>query len=184
MKKVLCVLLSICLLFVFTACSKDEETAKKSNIDLEYYANLGKISECDYSLGANVDTLREELSSFAESEDGETTLYDEIEGDEVSYITNGNYKFYYKNDSEDEGINYIVSYGTAYGFEIGEIIINVKEKLSGIEFVEEEIDDENAFFLFAPIEGSVIKCEFEKNTVMFVFENNALCATAVYDNEF
>ena len=184
MKKVLCILLSICLLMSFTACSKKEESSSKSNLDLEYYAKLGKIPECDYVLGEDVEKVRDELSDFAESEEGAETLFDEVEGDEVSYITNGNYNFYYKNEKEDEGISYIVSYGKAYEFETGELILNVKEALSGTKYTEEDINDENAFFLFVPIEGSVIKCEFEKNTVMFVFENNALCATAIYSNDF
>ena len=184
MKKVLCILLSLCLLISFTACSKKEDTSKKSDLDLEYYAKTGEIPECKYKLGSDVETIKNELSSFAESEEGAETLYDVIEGDETSYVTDGNYQFYYKNDNEDEGISYIVSFSTAYGFETGELILNVKEKLGDIIYIEEAIDDENAFFLFVPIEGSVIKCEFEKNTVMFVFENNALCATAIYNNEF
>lgn len=184
MKKLLCIALSFVILLSFAACKNEDKTSSESGIDLEYYADSGKIPECDYALGTDVEKVKQELSDYAESEEGAESLYDVIEGDENSYITNGNYNFYYKNDNEEDGISYIVSFGKAYGFETGEIILNVKEALSGIEYTEEEINDDNAFFLFVPIEGSVIKCEFEKNTIMFVFENNALCATAIYNNDF
>ena len=40
---------------------KKEESSSKSNLDLEYYAKLGKIPECDYVLGEDVEKVREEI---------------------------------------------------------------------------------------------------------------------------
>ena len=181
MKKILCVLLSLVFVLSFTACKKESKT-NESTVDLEYYANLGKIPESKYSLGADVDTLTNELSEFAESEEGAESLYDVSEGEETVCITNGIYNFYYDKDKKQDGINYIVSFETAYGFETGEVILTVKEAIGDIKYTEEEVNEDNAFFLPFISEGSVLKCEFQKNTIMFVFENNALCATAIYQN--
>ncbi len=180
MKRILCIVLSLVLMMSFTAC-KNEDTSSDSSVDLEYYANLGKIPECNYALGADVDTLTSELSAFAESEEGAESLYNVTEGEETVCVTNGIYNFYYDRKSPD-GINYIVSFDTAYGFEIGEVILNVKEAIGNVEYTEEEVNEENAFFLPFISEGSVLKCEYKENTIMFVFENNALCATAIYQN--
>ena len=181
MKRAFCIIISLLMLMAFPACN-EEDTTSESSVDLEYYANLGQIPECKYLLGTDVETLTQELSEYAESEEGSESLYDVTEGEETVCITNGIYNFYYDKDSKEEGINYIVSFEKAYGFNIGEIIVSVKDAIGSTKYTEEEINDENAFFLFAPVEGSVLKCEFENNTIMFVFENNALCATAIYSN--
>lgn len=183
MKKLLCLLLALVMVISFSAC-KEKETSSDSGVDIEYYANLGKIPECEYALGADAQKVKDELSAFAESDEGADSFYDVTEDEDTVCIQNGTYKFYYKTDKEADGISYIASFDTAYGFEIGEVIITVKEALADIKYTEEKINEDNAFFLFVPIEGSVIKCEFEKNTVMFVFENNALCATAIYHNGY
>ncbi len=183
MQKVLCIILSLVMVLSFTACKK-EDTVSESSIDLEQFAKSGSIPECKYSLGTDVEILKTELSAYAESEAGSESLYDVTEGEETVCVTNGIYNFYYEKDNKDKGISYIASFDKAFGFEIGEVILTVKDALSGIKYTEEEVNEDNAFFLFVPIEGSVIKCEFEKNTIMFVFENNALCATAIYRNDF
>ena len=54
--------------------------------------------------------------------------------------------------------------------------------MTDFDYKEDDITQENAFFLFGAPEGKVITLEFERYNVMFVFEENALCATAVYDN--
>lgn len=185
MKKILCFILSISMILTFTAC-KDKKEVNDNSVDLEYYAKSGSIPECKYTLGSDVKTLKDELSTVLDEEhdDESEAVYDEIEGEKTVCVTNGVYNFYYEKENEDKGIAYIASFDTAFGFEIGEVIVSVKEAIGDIEYTEEEVNEENAFFMFAQVEGSVIKCEFEKNTIMFVFENNALCATAIYRNDF
>ena len=61
MKKVLCLLLSLFMIFSLSACKEEKESAKHT-VDVEYYANLGQIPECKYSLSADSDTLKDELS--------------------------------------------------------------------------------------------------------------------------
>lgn len=183
MKKILCVALSLLLIFSLAACGGEEKASTKT-VDLEKYSKSDGIPECKYTLGTDVETLKDELSDYAESEEGSESLYDEYEGEETVCVTNGVYNFYYEKDNEDAGVAYIASFDKAFGFEIGGSILTVKEALANTKYTEEETNDENTFFMFAPITGSVIKCEFEKNTIIFVFENSELCATAIYRNDF
>ncbi len=184
MKRIFCVLLSLSLILGFSACGK-AEIPSDSGIDIEYYANLGKIPECEYNLGTDAASLREALTAYAESEEGQDGYFDITESDDGTVcMQTGSYKYYYNSENEADGITAIASFDTAYGFETGEVIVTVKEALSGVNYTEEEVNDDNAFFLFVPIEGTVIRCEYEKNTVLFVFEDNALCAVAVCRNDF
>lgn len=180
MKRLLSLVLAFVMIFIFAAC-KDNEGKKDSNsIDIEYYANLGQMPECEYSLGESVSKINDELSKQFESSDIEEMVYNVSENGNRVLIDNGQFKYYYLKENEADGISYIVSFDTAFGFEIGTLIVEVKDALSDFEYKTAEISKDNVFFLFGSPDGSVITCEFEENTVMFVFENNALCATALY----
>ncbi len=179
MKKALCLLLSVIFIFSLTACNNGSKFDKDS-VDIEYFAKLGQMPECEYSLGASVAEVKDQLSAAAE-EDEEKYFYVD-EGENTVLLDNGTYNFYYLKNKESDGISYIVNYATAYGFEIGTVILEVENALADFDYTKEQISNENAFFLLGPAEGNVIKLEFEENTIMFVFQNNALCATAIYLN--
>lgn len=182
MKRLVCLLLALVFVFSFTACGKKGEEKDENIVDIEYYAKLGQIPECEYSLGAEVEKVKSELEAAAE--ESEDKMYQLEEGEESTLIYDGTHNYYYENDKQDKGISYIASYDKAYGFEIGEVSVTIKKALGDIEFTEEPLSKDNAFFIFGAQNGSVIKCEFENRTVMFVFDDNALCATAVYNNDF
>ena len=180
MKRLLTVLLSLILVFSFAGCGKKEEKSKENGIDIEYYANLGQMPEINYSLGTDVDKVKNELSAMADSEDAGEMVDSVIEGENNVLIDNGEICYYYKKATPEKGIGYIVNYGTSYGFDIGTVIVEVKEALADYSFKEETLSEENAFFMFDTEGGSVLKCDFEGNTVLFVFKDSALCATALY----
>jgi len=177
MKRIICLILAFALVFTLTACGKKKDEKKENSVDFEYYAKLGQIPECEYTIGADVETLKKELSEQAKEND---TFYEVQEGKESVLIYDGKHNFYYLKGQEADGISYIVSYDKAFGFEIGEISLTVKEALGEIKYTEEKLSQDNAFFIFGAQDGSVIECEFGKYTLMFVFDNNALCATALY----
>ena len=182
MKRLLSLILAFCFLLSLTACgAKDNNEDDDNIIDLEYYASVGKIPECAYSLGEDVEKVKAELSAAAEV-DEEKTYYLQ-EGKKNVLIDSGAYNFYYIKEKAEKGISYIASYEAAYGFAIGAVDIEVKEALKGNEFKEEPLSEDNAFFLTGASNGSVLKCEFEKSTIIFVFVDNALSATAIYTND-
>lgn len=183
MKKILSFLLAFVLILSFAGCGKEEKNKNENGIDIEYYANLGQMPELKYSLGEEVEKVKSELSKAAESDESAETVYSLQEGENNVLIDNGEICYYYKKADPEKGIGYIVNYGTAYGFEIGTVTVEIKEALADYSFKEEALTDENAFFMFGTESGSVIECEFKGNTVLFVFEDSSLCATALYVTE-
>ena len=93
------------------------------------------------------------------------------------------FQYYYYKDKADKGVSYIVSFEKAYGFEIGTLSLEIKNALPGFSFTEEKLDDDNGFFVLGATEGKVYKYSFEKNTVSFVFVDDALYATAIYTTD-
>ena len=180
MKRLFCLLLTVVLCLSFAGCK--EEKTKEADLDIAYFADLGQMPECEYSLGTESDKIEAEYVKQAEED--EEYYYNIQEGKSNVLIENGTYKFYYKKDKKDEGIGYLVSFDTAYGFEIGTVSLEVKEALGDFKYTEEKLNEKNSFFLLGAQNGSVIKCQSKKNTVMFVFDNNALCATAIYTNDW
>ncbi len=181
MKKLLSVLLIFGLMLCLTACGEEKKIKNENTVDLEYYAHLGQIPECEYALGDDVEKAKSELNAAADA-DPEKTYYLQ-EGKRNVLIDSGTQNYYYIKEKAADGISYIVSYETAYGFEIGAIDIEIKDAIADTEYKEEKLSEDNAFFLVGASEGSVIRCEFEKNTILFVFQDNALCATAIYKND-
>ena len=180
MKKILCLILALVFVFSFTACGKEKKNDNGSGIDYEYFAKSGQMPELNYSLGTDTEKVKSELSAVAESEEGEHSVYNVTEGENNVLIDNGSVCYYYKKANPEKGISYIVNYDKAFGFEIGTISLEVKKALEKFNPVEEPISEENAFFMFGMTSGNVVKCEFGENTLLFVFDENALCATAIY----
>lgn len=181
MKKILALLLSVVVILSLTACGKENKDDDKYTVDLQYYAALGQIPECEYKLGDNPEVIKNALEKA--SEENEENLYFFDQGEESSLIDNGIYNFYFKNEKEGNGISYIVSYDTAFGFEIGTVCIEIADAINA-EYTEEEITDENAFFVWGVENGKVFKYGFDDSTVLFVFSDNSLCATAIYNSDW
>lgn len=196
MKKIFSVLLCLCLFFSFSACGK--ENKKNENfVDIEYYAKLGQLPEAKYCLGDDVDTAVSELSGISEKEsethddadhshnhDEQEFYFEYVEGENDVLLDNGTVSYYYKKAKRAEGISYVVNYDTAFGFEIGTVILEIKEALSDFELKEEPLNEENAFFATYVSDGTVLRAEFEKATILFVFQENELFATAMYNENW
>ena len=179
MKKILSVLIAVCMVFSFAGCGEKEKNTDTNVIDIEYYVSLGQMPECGYQLGDDVETVKSDLSALVETE-GSEAVYEVTEGENNVLIDNGDFCYYYKKANPEKGVSYIVNYGTAYGFDTGAVIVEVKDALADFEYTEEPLNENNAFFMFDTSNGTVIKCNFANNTVLFVFKDNALCATALY----
>ncbi len=188
MKKIICLVLSLVLVFSFSACGKNNSNDKKSEVDLEYYAKTGDIPECKYYIGDDIEKIKTELSAKAdeEPEDGShsTVMCEFVEEDEYSYVNSGNFRYYYRNGKEKDGVSLISALDGGFGFELGDIDVDIKEKLAGYEYEELELTEENTFFIYGtPPEGKVYKYEFKKNSVLLLFYQNSLCAVALYNNK-
>ena len=186
MKKILSLILIFVLVFSFAACGKEETKKDDNGLDIEYYAKLGKIPECEFKIGDSVAEIESHYNEMQEAEnesaDHAHDLYEVIEGERTVMIDCGTFGYYYVKEKQANGISYIVCYDGAYGFKNGTLITDVKNTLEGIELTEENATAENVFFMLGA-SGTVLKAQFEKYTLMFVFQDNALSATALYLTE-
>ncbi len=181
MTRFLALLSAFLVLIGLTACGQKNDKDNKYTVDLQYYADLGQIPECEYKLGDSAEEIKGAFEAAAS--ENEENLFNFDEGEETTLIDNGVYNFYYKNKKVADGISYIVSYDTAFGFEIGAISIEVAKAINA-EYTEEELSPDNAFFVWGVENGKVLKYEFDDTTVLFVFNDNALCATAIYNSNW
>ena len=178
MKRLFSLILAVILVFTFAACGKKDDTSKDGGIDLEYYAELGSIPECEYSLGQDIATLKAELEELYNTE--EEAVYNFVQKDDYAEIDSLGFQYYYLNDKESEGVSYIVALDKAFGFNPNTVSVEITDAFKGYDYTEEALNDKNSFFILGAAEGKVIKYKFKKNTVSFVFINDALFATAIY----
>lgn len=179
MKRFFSFILSFMMIFTFSACGNKNNDDNKISIDVEYYAKLGQIPECEYKIGDSVEKIENELETTQLESDHDHDTLQIVEGEKSVLIDNGSYCYYYLKEKKDKGISYIVSYNDAFGFEIGTLSFKIKEALKSFDFQEENINNENAFFMLSNT-GNLLRYTFSDYTVLFIFENDALCATAFY----
>ena len=178
MKKIISVVFLLIFAILLASCAAKDKNSNENYVDIEYYAKLGQIPECEVVLG-DIKSEAENILKKPTPENDES-FFEIEEGKENVLLNNGIYNCYYKTKNKDDGISCIVTYDKAFGFEVGTLSIEIKEALSSFELQEESLNEKNAFFLWGAAEGSILKYQTEKNTVTFVFIDNALCATAVY----
>lgn len=180
MKKFLCVFLSLLMLFSFAACGKEKDKKDSDTVDIEYFVKLGKLPECEFKIGTDHKEIEEKLSQAnPEDDDHDHETYQIVEGKKSVLIDAGAYCYYYLKEKKEEGISYIVSYESAFGFDLGTVSTEIEKALGDIEYNSGKVDKEKAFFVFSE-DATAIECTISKYTLMFIFENDALCATAIY----
>ncbi len=178
MKKLLSVILCLIFVFSFAACDKKEKSSELE-IDVEYYAKLGQISDVDYTLGGDVDDVKESLE--AAQADHEHPVFSEYPSGKYTVMTDGNVACCYEADKKESGITHIIKYGDAYGFYQGAISTQVRDTMSELGFDATERDAEDGELFFLPGTGlTVLEYEIKDNTVLFVFAEHSLSAAVIY----
>ncbi len=180
MKKIISFILCVCFIFVFSACG--ENNSNNIGTTIEHYAALGRMPEANFALGADIEASKAELLTIAENDSEK--FYNALEGSTTGYFTDGDFEYYYAVNNTDAGIGYIVSYTDAFGFKAGTVITEIEAALKGSEYEKTATEPEDVFFLMGTGNGTVIKCEYEKSTVAFIFLDNVLCATTLYHNDW
>lgn len=186
MKRIIALILCLTFLLPLGGCKNGKKNSG-NGVDIEYFANLGQIPENDIALGTTPEKLKAALDKRGEEaeKNGEHYGYNEVEGEKNVLVEEGPYDYYYKKADPEKGVAYIVSYQDAYGFKIGDIIVEVEKQLRDYEFEKSDANEKNAFFYFGDYDkAQILRIPFKNNTVMFLFEDNSLCATAIYRNDF
>ncbi|MBP3706955.1 MAG: hypothetical protein J6J13_06905 [Clostridia bacterium] len=197
MRRIITLLLSLIVALCFVSCSKAEKQKQsKIGIDVEYYAKAGQIPECEYHLGQNVDEMLLQLQQrqeAAEEELGEGTHHHSAELDKnfyyhneemgliITYGENG-CTYRYDTDEKQKGITHIISSNTAYEFEVSDVSTEIKKAMSSYGFnTEERALTENEISYYGAAENATaLEYKFSGKTVLFIFNDNALFATALY----
>lgn len=169
MRKLVCTLLCLLLLFPFAGCKKDTESLK-SGVDIEYYVNLGAIPESDIKIGDGVPENSEENDDYFFSESGSD-----------SYFSNGDFIYYYDSSKKNAKVKAISAFSKFYGFEIGAVTIEISDMLDSreLKYTEREPKEDELFFLPSSGNFSVIEYKAQKHTLLFVFQDNSLCAAYI-----
>ncbi len=198
MKKLFCLGLSLILCFSLSACGNKEKNKNSDVADLEYYARIGRMPEVDYVLGTDVDKITDELSKRLEEEnkkhqddpnhthdhDEDEFFFEIFEGEKNVLLDNGHISYYYTKANKDKGISYIVNYDTAYGFPLGTVISEIKAAYPDFDFIEFPIDSNNTLFADYIMNGTVLSTPFDGNVISFIFQDNELFATAIFNDNW
>ena len=187
MKKLIALVLSLFIVFAFAACGKDEEGKKTPThtVDVEYYAKIGQIPEHKYHLGSSAEDMKEDFKAESEaneenSEDGHShDVYSFIEEDDYNILVYESANYYYK---EDGKISAIVSFDNSYDFNIGDLPKQITQAVGECEIMDG--DKEKIFFLPMSQNFTYLEYTFGENNLIFVFEENGLCATALIGKNF
>ena len=194
MKKLLSLFLCCAIVLTFASCG-EKNNNNTSKIDLEYYAKTGIMPEAEFNLGSDAEDVISKLSKQKEDFDkGQTEetnddhsetafIFEVTEGEKNVLIDNGVINYYYNKDNKQNGISYIVNYDTAFGIEIGTLISEVQNKLSDYDLKSETATENDVFFAPYIMDGSVLKHRIKNVEFMFVFQENELVATAMYDTD-
>lgn len=168
MKKITAALCAILLLFAAGCGEKDNGGY---SVDIAYFADAGSMPDAAYKVGDAVP---------AEKEGDENKFF--VEDGETSFVSTGDFGYYYNIADESPAFYAVVGFSTCYGFEVGAISIEVTKALDslGIKYEERAPQNGEIFFLPASENRSVIECKSLKHKLIFVFESNALCAAAVF----
>lgn len=168
MRKTVLILLCALTVLSFAGC---KDTGKTSHsVDIEYFANMGAVPESELKIGDSVPEIEEYDDNYFVSSDGDD-----------SFFSNGEFNFFYDTSEKEPKINKIACFSKSFGFEIGDISIEIINALedAGIKYTERAEKDGELSFLPKSDNRSVVECRSLKHKLVFVFEDNALCATVI-----
>ncbi|MBR3593869.1 MAG: hypothetical protein IKL44_04250 [Clostridia bacterium] len=188
MKKFLCLLLALALMFSFAACGEKKTSyTDKGDGTIDKYAKEGKIPEYEVSLGSSHDAIVEYFDALAEEQDNEDLHMVENEGNVAVNLANGVQSFYYEKEHKDKGAAvFIVTGDTAFGLEIGTSVTksDVTKKLSADYTVAEATADQ-LYFLPGTIGGAeILSASFDNIRLDFFFFDGFLSAISLTDTEY
>lgn len=187
MKKAIAIILCFVLSLSFVGCakiSKNEDKTESHSVDVGYYAKIGKIPEHEYSLGSDAEKMLKKFEDLdqknaEESEDEHGhSIYSFIEAEDHNILLYENARYYYKADNK---VSLIVSLDDSYGFKVGDISEQII-KAVGEQTETKPGNSQAIFFLPTPESYTYLEYKFGENTIVFVFQDNMLCATALYND--
>lgn len=172
----------LCIVFVLSLAACGESKAKSDHgVDIEKFAKSGQIEGIDFKLGDSVDSTKKALEE-TKDDHGDSMYFDYTSG-EYTIMSNGAVYCCYETDDKKEGLTHIVSSDTFYGFTIGDVSTAVRDTMAEMGYTAKERDAKSGEIFFLPGGNfTVLEYEISDNTVLFVFQEHALCAAVIKDD--
>lgn len=200
MKKVVCMLLSLAILFSFAGCKKGDNpsSVNSGKNSAEEYAKKGQIPEQKFSLGADIQTVKQYYSDIVaqfEKEENEEEnpghnhenleayYLDVAEGEKTVRMDIGNTFFFYEKAKADKGISVISTKETAFGFVPGSTI---KQEIEmAFESKGETLDatEDDMYFVIQTDTSVILRYTFENIKLDFYFTDNILMTTVIMNTQ-
>ncbi len=195
MKKIVSLLLSLSVLFALAGCQKNENNSStlsfvsySHDTDILKDAKNGVIPEIPFSLGYDIDALKEEFKDTL-TEGSEIVDLIEQSGSRTTQLHGGNVVFCYENAKEDEGIGLIAVQGDdAYGFSMGGVYTthDVIDALKDVEYTRlsgEEAEKDGFLLPVIPEDIECLTYQADKYILKFLFVEGKLAVVTIYDPE-
>lgn len=185
MKRIVALVLSFALAFVFCACSgvKGEEN-KGNGIDLAAAMLEGKIPELDIALSQDVSTIH--VSEDHSHQDAEEGAYSFVSGDEFSYFLNEQAFAFYKTDKMNKGISVVLSINKAFGLSCNnyQTADDIKSAFPEITFNESVVDSGDMKIMPYMLDTTKkLTYTSGKRQAVFYVMDDQLIAAALIDTE-
>lgn len=174
MKKAICISLCFVFLLLAAAC-KEKKKKDEHGVDIAYFVDMGAMYESEFKIYDKVPL---------DKEGGEEYFF--TKAGRESNFSDGSFCYYYDEREKEPEIEAIAALSNCMGFEAGDISIEVTDALDsqGIEYVMRQPRDGEIFFLPAAENREVLECRGLKYNLIFVFENNALCAALLEELKY
>ncbi|MBQ7045587.1 MAG: hypothetical protein IJN65_03740 [Clostridia bacterium] len=185
MKRIISLILVAVIACSFVGC-KGEENKTNHTTDVEYYAKLGKIPEMELALGASEDQVQKHYEGGrpADDDDGHDHILElnRMEGNLTVRLDAGNVLYYYEKAKKDNGVSVLISFDTAYDFEVGIAMPQDVKNAISAEGTLTDATSEQLFFLpFVEGDAKILTYNFDNIRLQFVFINDFLSATVLTD---
>lgn len=194
-KKVLAIALAFAICSTFAGCSKEKEDETisaptssvepiiHSDINIAGYAEKGQIPEIPYTLGEDVEKIKETfMDHVEEGSEIEELLIDE--GENTVWMDGGNMMFCYEKNKKSNGVSVLIAKEYAYDFSIGGVYLadDIINAVNLEEYEKSEATEEDAFFLpVIPENTECIKYTINNYELRFILVDGALSAVTLTD---
>ena len=172
MKKLICLMLCLLIPVSLSGCKKSDSNEVKHDTNIKKYVNKGSVPEAAFSLG---DTAPEE--------DKDSEEYYFLSDGKQKYISSSDGGFYYFYSSDDtREITAIAALADCYGFDHDTVSIEITKVLDaqGIKYEKRAQRSGELSFLPNAPDRDIVECTGLDHTLVFVFDNNSLCAAYLY----
>ena len=188
MKKLLCLLLTISVLFAFSGCDQEQNKDNSStpsqyvhSTNILAYAEKGEIPEVPFKLGESIETVEANFSSTLPEGDEMAHLFI-TEGELTVQMEGGSSMFFYEKANKESGVSVIVAKAEAFKLSMGGIYRgeDIIDMIDSEDYTRTTATDADVFFL--PGSADQYECITYKTgdfILKFILTDGYACATTL-----